>query len=80
MLHRRKAQTGYCARRCKLCHRISPMPLDASAAGLFPIAPTPFHPDGRIDLASVETLIAGYLAAGATGVTVLGIMGEAPKL
>ncbi len=56
------------------------MPLDASAAGLFPIAPTPFHPDGLIDLASVETLIAGYLAAGATGVTVLGIMGEAPKL
>lgn len=56
------------------------MPLDATAAGLFPIAPTPFHPDGRVDEASVETLVSGYLAAGATGVTVLGIMGEAPKL
>jgi 4-hydroxy-tetrahydrodipicolinate synthase len=56
------------------------MPLDATAAGVFPIAPTPFHPDGRIDEASVETLIARYLAAGATGATVLGIMGEAPKL
>ena len=56
------------------------MLLDASASGLFPIAPTPFHADGRIDERSVETLIAGYLAAGATGITVLGIMGEAPKL
>jgi 4-hydroxy-tetrahydrodipicolinate synthase len=56
------------------------MLLDSTAAGLYPIAPTPFHADGRVDLASVETLIAGYLRAGATGVTVLGIMGEAPKL
>lgn len=56
------------------------MPLDATASGLFPIAPTPFTPDGAIDHGSVDTLIARYLAAGATGVTVLGIMGEAPKL
>jgi 4-hydroxy-tetrahydrodipicolinate synthase len=56
------------------------MPLDHTAAGLFPIAPTPFHPDGRIDEASIETLVARYLGAGATGVTVLGIMGEAPKM
>ena len=56
------------------------MPLDATASGLFPIAPTPFTPDGAIDHGSVETLIERYLAAGATGVTVLGIMGEAPKL
>jgi 4-hydroxy-tetrahydrodipicolinate synthase len=54
--------------------------LDHTAAGLFPIAPTPFHPDGRIDTRSIETLIERYLAAGATGVTVLGIMGEAPKM
>ncbi|MFG1300142.1 dihydrodipicolinate synthase family protein [Xanthobacter sp. V3C-3] len=56
------------------------MPLDHTAAGLYPIAPTPFLPDGRIDEASVDTLMERYLAAGATGVTVLGIMGEAPKL
>ena len=56
------------------------MRLDHTAAGLFPIAPTPFLPDGRIDECSIGTLIDGYLAAGATGVTVLGIMGEAPKL
>ncbi|PZR14650.1 MAG: dihydrodipicolinate synthase family protein [Azospirillum brasilense] len=56
------------------------MALDSTASGLFPIAPTPFQPDGRIDVASVDTLMERYLAAGATGVTVLGIMGEAPKL
>jgi 4-hydroxy-tetrahydrodipicolinate synthase len=56
------------------------MRLDSTASGLFPIAPTPFHPDGRLDEGSIDTLIARYLAAGATGVTVLGIMGEAPKL
>ena len=56
------------------------MALDSTASGLFPIAPTPFQPDGRIDMASVDTLMERYLAAGATGVTVLGIMGEAPKL
>lgn len=56
------------------------MRLDHTAAGVFPIAPTAFHPDGRIDEASTDKLIDTYLAAGATGVTVLGIMGEAPKL
>lgn len=56
------------------------MALTPEAAGLFPIVPTPFLPDGRIDVASVDTLMERYLAAGATGVTVLGIMGEAPKL
>ncbi len=56
------------------------MLLDSTAAGLFPIAPTPFHPDGRLDERSIDTLIERYLEAGATGVTVLGIMGEAPKL
>lgn len=56
------------------------MKLDSSAAGVFPIAPTPFHEDGRIDEASIDRLIERYLAAGSNGVTVLGILGEAPKL
>jgi 4-hydroxy-tetrahydrodipicolinate synthase len=56
------------------------MPLDANTSGLFPIAPTPFHPDGRLDEGSIDMLVERYLAAGANGVTVLGIMGEAPKL
>ena len=56
------------------------MRLDATAHGVYPIAPTPFHEDGRIDDHSLDMLIDGYRAAGATGATVLGIMGEAPKL
>ncbi len=56
------------------------MRLDASAQGVYPIAPTPFHEDGRIDEDSIDRLIEAYRAAGATGATVLGIMGEAPKL
>ncbi|MGL4288817.1 MAG: dihydrodipicolinate synthase family protein [Phreatobacter sp.] len=56
------------------------MMLTAEAQGVFPIAPTPFHADGRVDEASIDRLIAAYLSAGATGVTVLGIMGEAAKL
>jgi 4-hydroxy-tetrahydrodipicolinate synthase len=56
------------------------MRLTAQAAGLFPIAPTPFYPDGSLDLASLSRLIDHYLEVGASGLTVLGIMGEAPKL
>jgi 4-hydroxy-tetrahydrodipicolinate synthase len=56
------------------------MLLDHKASGLFPIAPTPFHADGTIDSRSIDTLMARYQAAGATGITVLGIMGEAPKM
>lgn len=54
--------------------------LDATAEGVYAIAPTPFHPEGRIDAASVDRMTDFYLEAGCTGITVLGIMGEAPKL
>jgi 4-hydroxy-tetrahydrodipicolinate synthase len=56
------------------------MRLTPDAKGVFPIAPTPFHPDGRIDEASVDRMTDFYGEIGATGLTVLGIMGEAPKL
>lgn len=48
--------------------------------GVFPIAPTPFLPDGTLDKASTAKLFDHYAAIGSTGLTVLGIMGEAPKL
>jgi 4-hydroxy-tetrahydrodipicolinate synthase len=48
--------------------------------GVFPIAPTPFLPDGRIDFESLDWLIDHYAAIGADGCTILGILGEAPKL
>jgi 4-hydroxy-tetrahydrodipicolinate synthase len=56
------------------------MLLDATARGVFPIAPTPFHADGRIDLASVDRMTDFYRSVGSNGLTVLGVMGEAPKL
>jgi 4-hydroxy-tetrahydrodipicolinate synthase len=56
------------------------MMLDATANGVFPIAPTPFHDDGRIDERSIDRMTDFYVETGATGITVLGIMGEAPKL
>ncbi|WP_454767064.1 dihydrodipicolinate synthase family protein [Cupriavidus campinensis] len=56
------------------------MPLTADARGVFPIAPTPFFDDGTIDTASIDRLTDFYLDCGATGITVLGQLGEAPKL
>ncbi|HZQ59911.1 MAG TPA: dihydrodipicolinate synthase family protein [Casimicrobiaceae bacterium] len=54
--------------------------LTSEAKGVFPIAPTPFHADGRIDDSSIDRLADFYMQCGATGVTVLGQLGEAPKL
>lgn len=54
--------------------------LDASANGVYVIAVTPFLPDGALDMDSTDRMVDFYLNAGATGLTVLGIMGEAPKL
>src|ERR1700727_2843408 len=54
--------------------------LTAKAAGSFAIAPTPFHDDGRIDGKSIDRLTDFYAEVGCDGVTVLGILGEAPKL
>ena len=54
--------------------------LTAKAAGTFAIAPTPFHADGRIDERSIDRMTDFYAEAGCDGITVLGIMGEAPKL
>ena len=56
------------------------MLLTADARGVYPIAPTPFFDDGRIDTASIDRLTDFYLSIGATGITVLGQLGEAPKL
>ncbi|WP_349368286.1 dihydrodipicolinate synthase family protein [Salinarimonas sp.] len=54
--------------------------LDASASGVYVIAPTPFHDDGRVDERSIDRMTDFFLSAGCTGITVLGMMGEAPKL
>jgi len=56
------------------------MRLDASASGVFPISATPFADDGALDLDSAARLTDFYLGHGATGLTILGMMGEAQKL
>ncbi|MFD0917114.1 dihydrodipicolinate synthase family protein [Pseudahrensia aquimaris] len=54
--------------------------LTEQAAGVYVIAVTPFLPDGAIDMESCDRMVDFYLDAGASGLTVLGMMGEAPKL
>ena len=54
--------------------------LDETASGVFTIAATPFRPDGALDEDSLDRLIDFYVEKGATGLTILGIMGEAGKL
>jgi len=56
------------------------MLLKRSAAGVFLIAATPFKADGSLDLDSTDSLVDFYLSHGVSGMTILGIMGEAPKL
>ena len=50
------------------------------SAGVFVIAATPFADDGALDPGSTDRLVDFYLGAGVTGMTILGVMGEAPKL
>lgn len=54
--------------------------LDETASGVFTIAATPFLPDGALDLDSVDRMVEFYTEKGATGLTILGMMGEAGKL
>lgn len=56
------------------------MKLDNTAAGVYAIAPTPFHEGGAIDWDSVDRMTDFYLEVGCEGITVLGVLGEAPKL
>lgn len=54
--------------------------LTEAARGVYVIAPTPFTDDGAVDVASIDRMTDAYLGAGAAGMTILGVMGEAPKL
>ncbi|MGO4705908.1 dihydrodipicolinate synthase family protein [Microvirga sp. 2MCAF38] len=56
------------------------MKLTPEANGVYAIAPTPFNADGSVDETSLDRMTDFYAEAGCTGITVLGIMGEAPKL
>jgi 4-hydroxy-tetrahydrodipicolinate synthase len=54
--------------------------LNASATGVYLITVTPFTDSGALDLASTDRMVDFCLESGVTGLTVLGIMGEATKL
>jgi len=54
--------------------------LDHTAKGVYAIAVTPFTPDGAVDTASLDRMTDFYLGCGVSGLTILGMMGEAPKL
>jgi 4-hydroxy-tetrahydrodipicolinate synthase len=57
-----------------------PQLLDETAKGVYIIAATPFADDGALDLESAERMTDFYLECGVSGMTILGVMGEAPKL
>lgn len=48
--------------------------------GVFVIAVTPFTDTQAVDNASIDTMVDFYFDKGADGLTILGMMGEAPKL
>ena len=54
--------------------------LESDAKGVFVISATPFADDGAIDFESLDRAIDFYFDKGADGITILGMMGEAPKL
>ena len=54
--------------------------LDESAKGVYIISATPFKDSGALDIESTKKLMDFYIEKGVDGITVLGVMGEAPKL
>ncbi|MBL7501983.1 dihydrodipicolinate synthase family protein [Frankia sp. CNm7] len=54
--------------------------LSRTTRGAYAIAPTPFLPDGSLDLDSLRRLVDFYGEVGVDGLTLLGQMGEASKL
>jgi len=54
--------------------------IDRQSEGVFIIAATPFDATGALDLESTDRMVDFYLDCGVSGITILGIMGEAPKL
>nr|WP_321525551.1 dihydrodipicolinate synthase family protein [uncultured Cohaesibacter sp.] len=54
--------------------------LSNDTKGVFSISVTPFDEQGAIDFDSLDRVTDFYLEKGSTGITVLGMMGEAPKM
>jgi 4-hydroxy-tetrahydrodipicolinate synthase len=54
--------------------------LTVDARGVYLIAATPFTEQLDVDYASIDRMVDFYFEKGADGLTILGMMGEAPKL
>lgn len=54
--------------------------LNEKATGVYIISATPFKDDSSIDMDSTDSLTDFYLEKGVSGITILGMMGEAQKL
>jgi len=54
--------------------------LDETARGVYIISATPFTDSGALDLESADRLVDFYIEKGVTGITILGMMGEAQKM
>jgi len=54
--------------------------LTEQAHGVYVISVTPFTDEGAVDYASVDSVVDFYLEKGVRGLTILGMLGEAPKL
>jgi 4-hydroxy-tetrahydrodipicolinate synthase len=54
--------------------------ITTDSKGVFVIAVTPFNEDGSLARPSVDRMVDFYFEKGADGLTILGMMGEAPKL
>lgn len=54
--------------------------IDRQARGVYIISATPFAENGALDHESLERLVDFYIGHGVTGLTILGMMGEANKM
>jgi len=57
-----------------------PNKLDETASGVYIISATPFKENGEVDLESADRLVDFYIEKGVSGITILGILGEAQKM
>ena len=54
--------------------------INRNTNGVYIISATPFTEKGAVDYNSIETLVEYYIESGVSGITILGMMGEANKL
>ena len=58
----------------------NPCFINEHSKGVFIISTTPFSKDGSIDFVSIDSLVEFYIDKGISGMTILGMMGEAHKI